>query len=233
MLKDSDKKKLNQMLGELPNDVTLVIFTREDCEYCKISLKLLEEIAGVNPKIKLEVHDAEKEKSLADKYRVDKLPAMIMRGARDYNIRFFGVPSGYELVTLLQDISDVSRNDPKLPPEVVAKLKELTKPVHIEVLVTPTCPFCPAAVRVAHRFAMITDLVTADMIEVSEFDDISVKYNVRGVPQTVINESISLVGAHPEKTVLEKIFVAIRPVPWWKKLWRLLRKRRKARPADR
>lgn len=232
MLKEGDKQKLNKMLGELPNDVTLVTFTKEDCEYCKIALKLLEEIAGVNPRIKLEIHDIAKDKDLADRYGIDKVPAMIMRGARDYaGIRFFGVPAGYELVTLLQDISDVSKGDPKLPAELVQRLSEIRKPVHIEVLVTPTCPFCPAAVRVAHRFAMISDKVTGDMIEVSEFDDIAMKYKVRGVPQTVINERISVVGAQPERDILEKMFEALEPLPFWKRWWRQLRKLVGARKA--
>jgi len=66
------------------------------------------------------------------------------------------------------------------------KLKALTGPLHLQVFVTPTCPYCPRAVLTAFRFAMESDKVRASMVEASEFPHLANKYQVSGVPHTVI-----------------------------------------------
>jgi len=48
-------------------------------------------------------------------------------------------------------------------------------------------------------------LVTADVIEVSEFPDIAQRYQVFGVPKTIMNERVSLEGAVPEPEFLERM----------------------------
>lgn len=59
--------------------------------------------------------------------------------------------------------------------------------------------------RLAHRFALENDLITADMIEATEFPDLSQKYRVHGVPRTVINEQAFLEGAVPEDLLLDAV----------------------------
>lgn len=59
--------------------------------------------------------------------------------------------------------------------------------------------------RLAHRFAMENELVSADCIESSEFPDLAGQYRVFAVPKTVINESDSLEGALPEEFFLDEI----------------------------
>jgi len=64
-------------------------------------------------------------------------------------------------------------------------------------------------VRAAHQFAMANEHITGDMVEVTEFPHIAIKYNVRGVPNTIINEDTSLLGGQPPiefaKAVLEAV----------------------------
>lgn len=64
------------------------------------------------------------------------------------------------------------------------------------------------AVRFAHAFAMENNFITADMVEVTEFPHFVQKYNVRGVPKTIINEDITIDGAIPENILLEKVHEA-------------------------
>jgi small redox-active disulfide protein 1 len=89
------------------------------------------------------------------------------------------------------------------------KLKQLTRSIHIQVFVTPTCPYCPIAVQIAHKAAVESDLVRADMIEIQEFPHIAVKYNVMGVPKVVINENVQFSGALPEDKFIQKILEAV------------------------
>lgn len=115
------------------------MFTQEfECDYCKITRELLEAVSGLSEKISLEVYDFVKEIELAKSYGIDKIPATILLGDLDYGIRFYGVPAGYEFTTLIEDIIDVSRRDPGLPKEVLNELVKVDRPVHIQVMISPT-----------------------------------------------------------------------------------------------
>ncbi|MCB0294595.1 MAG: thioredoxin family protein, partial [Calditrichaeota bacterium] len=107
--------------------------------------------------------------------------------------------------TLLEDILLVSRRDSRLSPETRQQLAEVTEPTRIQVFVTPTCPYCPRAVVLAHQFAMENDLITADMVEVTEFPHLAQRYGVRGVPKTVANEVSVAEGALPETHLLNNL----------------------------
>jgi predicted DsbA family dithiol-disulfide isomerase len=54
----------------------------------------------------------------------------------------------------------------------------------------------------AHQLAVESDLITADMVEVMEFPHLANKYQVMGVPRTVIDETIHIEGAVPEPMLM-------------------------------
>jgi predicted DsbA family dithiol-disulfide isomerase len=60
-------------------------------------------------------------------------------------------------------------------------------------------------VVLAHQLALANEHITADMIEASEFPHLANKYQVYGVPRTVINETIHLEGAYPEEMLLPEL----------------------------
>ncbi len=123
----------------LVNPVRLVMFTQEiECEYCAETRQLVEEIAQLSPKITAEIYNFVTDKPKAEEYKVDKIPAIAIIGQKDYGIRFYGIPSGYEFSALLEDIVDVSRGESGLSEASKKALAGLTKPVHIQVFVTPT-----------------------------------------------------------------------------------------------
>ncbi len=131
-----------------------------------------------------------------------------MRGGaepKDYGIRLYGIPAGYEFATLLEDIRMVSRGEPALRPETLEALGRLTGPVRVQVFVTPTCPYCPRAVLLAHKLAMASDLVTGEMVEATEFPHLAQRYHVQGVPRTVINEVVHVEGAVPEQQLIMEL----------------------------
>ena len=51
--------------------------------------------------------------------------------------------------------------------------------------------------------AITNSHIVADVVEVSEFSDLANRYAVRGVPKTVINDTIEFVGNVPEPMFLE------------------------------
>lgn len=54
----------------------------------------------------------------------------------------------------------------------------------------------------AHQLAVESDLITSDMVEVSEYPELGAKYQVMGVPRTVIDETVHIEGAVPEPMLM-------------------------------
>lgn len=217
LIKESDRQQLIKAFSALQNPVKILIFTQPvECQYCRETRAIAEEVAELSDKISVEVYDFVGHKAVAETYQIDKIPAtVVMRGGdapKDYGIRYYGIPAGYEFTTLIEDIIMVSQGESGLSNDTKAQVKALTKPLHLQVFITPTCPYCPQAVRLAHQLAMESDLVRADMVEAIEFPHLSMKYQVQGVPRTVINETVHLEGAAPETLLLAKIREAIKAV---------------------
>jgi glutaredoxin-like protein len=110
---------------------------------------------------------------------------------------------------MVEDIGDVSVGDSGLQPKTREAVAGITEPVHLQVFITPTCPYCPQAVRLAHKLAMESALITADMVEAIEFPHLANKYQVQGVPRTVINDTVHQEGAVPEPLLLAKLMEAL------------------------
>jgi len=203
------KEQVKGALGEMKGPVHVMVFTAEDgCIACKETLAIVQEIANLSDKVTVDHLDVDKDKETAEKYGVDKAPAiLIMRGTKDkfeyLGIRFFGIPAGYEFTSLLDSILTVSIGVPGISEDGQKFLNGMTKDVHIEVFVTPTCPYCPRAVILAHHMALISDKVTADMVEAQEFPEMAQKYSVMGVPRTVINGKYHQEGAAPERMIIQ------------------------------
>ena len=210
LLNDEVREETRKFLGDLADPVELVMFTREDeCQFCNETRELMEEIAALSDLVTAEVFDIEKDKEKADELGIDKVPAVAVIGAEDYGVRFFGIPSGYEFTSILHSIKAVAAGETELSEESLQALSELTQPVHLQVFVTPTCPYCPPAVLLGHYMAIASPMVRSDMVEASEFPELAVKYDVMGVPRTVINETVHIEGSAPEPMVLEKLQEAL------------------------
>jgi glutaredoxin-like protein len=206
LLDDKTRDEIKKVFDLLKDPVIIELFTMKiECGLCKETHELLSEIVALSPKLSLELHEQESENELAAKLNIDKVPAIILKTQKDYGIRFFGIPAGYEFTALMSSMMLVSRGELHLSPATIAFLDTLKKPVHLEVITSPTCPYCPMMVMLAHQMAYYSDFVTADMIEISEFPLLMNKYKVEGVPRTVINETYFLDGATPEEMLVEKI----------------------------
>jgi glutaredoxin-like protein len=205
-----DKKELlkNDFKEKLVDPVKIVMFTQEiECRFCSDTRQLVQDLATLNDKITTEIYDFVADAAKAKEYGIDKIPALAIIGKKDYGVRIYGIPYGYELETLIEAIINVSRGKTDLSDNTKSILKEVKSPVHIQVFVTLTCPHCPVAAAVAHKLAIESDLVKADVIETSEFPDLAMKYNVIGVPKIIINEKIEFVGAFNEDLFAEHVLL--------------------------
>jgi glutaredoxin-like protein len=215
---EATRKKFSE---EMINQVTLVHFSQEpsrlvlpdylkgqECLFCKETKQILREVSELSEKLTITVYDFTADKDKAELYGIDKIPATLLLGEKDTGIRFFGIPSGYEYASFLEAIIDVSKGKSKLNPLTIQQLQSIKTALHIQVFVTPTCPYCTSAVRLAHQFALESAFIRADMVESTEFPHLTQKYNISGVPKTVINETTSIDGAVPEDAFLEQVLKA-------------------------
>ena len=211
-LMDQDtQNQVRELLQAVEKPVTLRMFTQEfECGYCQETRQITEEVAELNDLVSVEVYHFVDDKAEADAIGVDKIPAIAVlgEGGKDYGIRFYGIPSGYEFTSLLEAILLVGTGKLDLQQETLDFLAGLEGPLHLQVFVTPTCPYCPRAVVLAHKLAYASEKVRGDMIEVTEFPHLGQRYNVMGVPRTVINEEDYIEGAAPEAMLLEKLKAA-------------------------
>lgn len=139
LLSDRDRKAVEKELSTLKNPVKLAVFTQEtECLYCRETRSLMEEVSGLSGKIVLDIFDFVRDKDAVDKYKIDKIPAVVVAGSDDYGIRFFGIPSGYEFASLLHSIKMVSSGESGLSKETKEFLGSLKKELYLQVFVTPT-----------------------------------------------------------------------------------------------
>jgi len=139
LLRDEDAAEIRRRLSEMAAPVKMIHFTQElNLEYGRETREVLEELAGLSDKLSLEVYDFILDKEKVAEYGVDKVPATVIRNGKDYGIRYYGMPAGYEFSTVLDAILDVSKGESGLAAESKERLACLTRPVHLEVFVTPT-----------------------------------------------------------------------------------------------
>ena len=207
-ISEDEQKKIKDMFADkMEDEVNIIYFSKEDeCEYCEDTEEILTEISELNDKINLEISDLNSDK--AKEYDIEMAPATIFvdENGKDSGVRFYGIPSGYEFNTLIEGIIDLSRELPDIPEDMIEKIKEIDSEVKVQVFITPSCPYCPRAVRVAHQMAMVNDKIRGDMVEAVEFPDLSDKFGVSGVPKTIINDGeAEQVGAVPLKAIVSKV----------------------------
>jgi glutaredoxin-like protein len=213
LLDDKIKEQIAKIFLSLVEPVGIAFFgsSEENRETCADTQNLLTELAGLSDRIHLKIFDIDQDPAIANEYNVENAPATIIgdwvNDRVEYRgIHFYGIPAGHEFTSLIRDILMVSARNSGLSKESRTYFQELDGPVHIQVFVTPTCPYCPQAVALAHQMAYECDFVVGEMIEATEFPDLVEQFGVSGVPHTVINEgSGELIGAVPESALLEKI----------------------------
>jgi len=116
---------------------------KDDCPYCEDTQSLLEELTSLSGHIEMDVHDLTIDAELAQHYHVDKAPGIVIAAKDgdqviDYGIRYAGIPAGHEFSSLIQDLILVSSRDSGLSQKTRDLLTKITRPVILQVFVTPT-----------------------------------------------------------------------------------------------
>jgi len=219
---EETKEALKEAFLELVEPVECLVFTskNEECLYCEETVelcKLLEETS--NGMISVKVFNKEDDPEVFNEYGVNRVPSILLL---DGIIRYTGIPSGEEIRGLVETIIRISAKASGLEENTIVKIKEELKgKVYIEVIVTPTCPYCPYAALLANMFALVGEgKIISDTIEALENPDIAEEYGITAVPAIVINGNVEFIGIPHEEDLLKAIIKYQQeeiPIPWHRK----------------
>ena len=211
LISSADQARLQEDFAQMTRPVRLLFFTQTlDCETCLQTRQVIDELPPLNPLITVEEVNFVLDRDRAAQYGIDRVPAIALVGVdengqeRDSHIRFLGTPAGYEFVSLIRAVMLVGGGPPLLSEQGKAMVAAVDRPMTLHVFTTPTCPHCPKAVVLAHELAWANPNLTAFAVEATEYPDLARKYRVTGVPKTVVDDSIEILGAIPEDAFIEQ-----------------------------
>jgi glutaredoxin-like protein len=211
LISPSDQSHLREEFAQMTRPVRLVFFTQTfDGDACLQARQILDELPALSDLITIEEVNFVLEGERAQSYGIDRVPAIALVGQdeagveRDSHIRFLGTPAGYEFVSVVRAVLLVGGAPSQLSEASRVRVAAVDKPVTIHVFSTPTCPHCPRAINLAHEMAWANPNITAYAVEVTEYPDLARRYHVSGVPKTVVDDRIEILGALPEDAFIDQ-----------------------------
>ncbi len=202
-------------LAALPDEVRLVFFTQTfGCDTCLQAEQMVDEIARLSERVTVEKYNLVLDREPAAEFNIDRAPAVAIVGAADHGLRYYGTPAGHELESMIDAILVAGGGaGDGLAPASLAAAAAVEQPLDIKVFVTTACTYCPQATGLAYRLAAASPHITASVIEATEFPDMVQRYRVSGVPKTVVDDRVELLGIHPEETFVREVLRAAPDAP--------------------
>ncbi len=134
-----DETAVKKEFERIGGPVKLTVFASElGGEHNTQTVALIREVAALSDQLSVVVLNPHIETEQAKAYGIDVAPAVIVEGARDYGLRFLGLPAGYEFSNLIDSIVAASTGEAALSAETKTALAGLTEDVTIKVFTTPT-----------------------------------------------------------------------------------------------
>ena len=130
---------LEAALANIAAPVKLVFFTQTfGCETCLPARQVVDRVAALSDHLSVEEFNLVIDTDQVEAYGIRRAPAVAVVGKVDAGIRFYGVPDGHELVSLVESIVLVASGDSGLSDESQALIAAVDEPIDIQVFVTPT-----------------------------------------------------------------------------------------------
>lgn len=219
LITPADQDRLREAFAEMTRPVRVLFFTAAlGCETCLETRQILDELPPLSDRITIEELNFILEPDRAAQYGIDHVPAIAVayheEGApdalQDSRIRFLGAPSGYEFISLVQAILLAGGRESTLTARSLARLATVDAPMTLRVFTTPTCAYCPKAVSLAHEMAFASPHITSYAVEATEFPDLARRYQVTGVPKTVVNDEVEILGGLPEEDFIDQVLQGLK-----------------------
>jgi alkyl hydroperoxide reductase subunit AhpF len=138
-LSAQDEQAVKNEFAKLDAPVKLTVFASElGAETNAQTVALVKEVAALSDRLSVAVLNPHIDRDQASAYGIEASPAVVVEGARDYGIRFLGIPAGYEFSNLIDSIVAVSTGETGLTADTKTALADLAQDVRIKVFTTPT-----------------------------------------------------------------------------------------------
>lgn len=202
---------------DLKAPVTMHLFTREpspiaipgrECPTCEQTQQLIEEVAGASPKITLNLHDFFGDAAIAAEMGVSQIPALILGDDKPPRMKFYGAPLGYQMAAIVETIRFMSRGVSPLRNDTRRSLRRLTRPVHVQVIVSPEEQSGAETAYTAFAMANESDRLSVEAVQIRDFPSLARALGVNSLPLVLINDLHRLAGPVSEERLLEQILAA-------------------------
>lgn len=200
---------IRDAMASIARPVQLLFFEQSiGCDSCAAARQLVEQVAAESPKVSVEVRNLDSDPARV--HGIDRAPAILVTSPSLHRIRFYGAPLGHELTSLLEAVRLTASGRSGLTAASRQELAELKEPVKVLVFVTPSCVYCPQMATLANRLAVESPLISATTIDATAYPDLVSRYVVNGVPKTVINDVLEIIGAADEAEMVRTVLSVAR-----------------------
>lgn len=187
------KNQLAEYLKLIENDIRILASVGDDSVSEDI-IALVEELASMSPKIKLE------------RTKLPRTPSFrINRMNEDVGVTFAGVPLGHEFTSLVLALLQVSGRAPKVEDKVIEQVKKLKGKFNFETYISLSCHNCPEVVQALNIMSVLNPEITHTMIDGSAFQDEVESKDIMAVPTTYLNGEFFGSGRMTLEEILEKL----------------------------
>jgi glutaredoxin-like protein len=207
MLSEGDRASLERRFAQgMKDDVTLLLFVDEGSAMERELTDFANTLAQTNPKIKVDVQKAEDGKNQRMReLHIEHWPCLVLVKGDFTRIRYYGIPAGYELPSLVDAIVELSSMRTTLSPKARSALATVRRKANIKIFILTTCQFCPIVARHAYRGAIESPRVTAEIIDSQMFPDLATRHSVMGVPKIILNDNLDITGAITDVEFFDKL----------------------------
>ena len=205
---------------DLKAPVTLRLFTRgpspiaipgRECPTCDQTQTLIEEVASASPKIELGVHDFFSDPATSQAMGVARIPAILIGSEDQPRVKFYGAPLGYQMAAIVETIRFLSRGVSPLQNGTRRMLRQVARPVHIQVIVSPEEQASAEAAYTAFAMARENPGIVTDAVQIRDFPSLARSLGVNSAPMALVNDFYRVLGPVTEERLLEQVLLAGRP----------------------
>ncbi len=204
-------------MGKLKNKVKLLIFTDIKANpdgtktrksfSCESLMNLMNKLRDYSEdKLTYKEISIEENKEVVEKYKVSKVPTIIFIDDSDNEvIRYAAEPAGNEFVPFLKSLQIFSGTSSYYRDSIQTNMKNISAS-NVKVFVTDSCQFCPTVVPIVNEFATFSKgKIISIIIDVNANPILAQKYNVMGVPHTIINDKDFIIGMYSASDLMDKL----------------------------
>jgi len=207
MLSEGDRASLERKFAQrMKDDITILLIADEGSATAKELIDFANALSQITPKIKVDIQPADGGKNLRMReLHIEHWPCLVLVKGDFVRIRYYGIPAGYELPSLIDAIVELSSNSTPLSQKAKSALATVRRRANIKIFILTTCQFCPTVARHGYRGAIESPKVTTEIIDSRMFPDLATRHSVMGVPKIILNDNLDITGAITDVEFFDKL----------------------------